>query len=164
LRGKHRDQRVKKVVPTYPNATYHLSLKQWKNYRNPLLFEKGSFYPENIEPVFDAGQLKFVLEDMQLDEHVRLELYDGHTSGQIVVLFDTDEGNYAFPGDVVPTSLNLTLSWLSAYDNSVAIAMEEKNGLWTRQKRISERSFSITMLIPYQPDYDIKISPLVYCT
>jgi len=101
---------------------------------------------------------------MQLDEHVRLELYDGHTSGQIVVLFDTDEGNYAFPGDVVPTSLNLTLSWLSAYDNSVAIAMEEKNGLWTRQKRISERSFSITMLIPYQPDYDIKISPLVYCT
>jgi len=99
---------------------------QWQNYRNPSLFEKGSFFSDNIEPVYDAGQLKFVLEDIQFDEHIRLELYDGHTTGQIAVLFDTEEGNYAFPGDVVPTSLNLTLSWLSAYDNSVAVAMEEK--------------------------------------
>ncbi len=116
----------KKVVPAYPNATYHLSLTQWKNYRNPSLFEKGSFFADNIEPVYDAGQLQFALEDMHLDEHVRLELYDGHTPGQIVVLFNTEEGNYAFPGDVVPTSLNLSLSWLSGYDNSVAVAMEEK--------------------------------------
>lgn len=116
----------KEAVPTFPNATYHVSLTQWKNYRDPTLFEKGSFFPDNIEPVYDAGQLQFVLEDMQFDDQIRLELYDGHTPGQIVVLFDTEEGNYAFPGDVVPTSLNLSLSWLSAYDNSVAVAMEEK--------------------------------------
>jgi glyoxylase-like metal-dependent hydrolase (beta-lactamase superfamily II) len=57
----------------------------------------------------------------------------GHTPGQIAVLFDTEEGNYAFPGDVVPTSLNLSLSWLSAYDNSVVIAMKKKNVLRTKQ-------------------------------
>ena len=123
------------AVPTYPNATYHVSLAQWKNYRNPSLFEQGSFFAETIEPVYDAGQLQFVLNDMQLDEHVRLELYDGHTSGQIVVLFDTEEGNYAYPGDVVPTSLNLSLSWLSAYDNSVAVAMEEKKRFLDKAKK-----------------------------
>jgi len=127
----------KEAVPTYPNATYHVSLTQWKNYRNPSLFEKGSFFPENIEPVYDAGQLRFVLEDMQFDEHIRLELYDGHTPGHIVVLFDTEEGNYAFPGDVVPTSLNLSPSWLSAYDNSVAVAMEEKLRFLKKAKRDS---------------------------
>nr|WP_286855823.1 MBL fold metallo-hydrolase [Proteiniphilum sp. UBA4988] len=127
----------KEAVPTYPNATYHVSLTQWKNYRNPSLFEKGSFFPENIEPVYDAGQLRFVLEDMQFDEHIRLELYDGHTPGQIVVLFDTEEGNYAFPGDVVPTSLNLSPGWLSAYDNSVAVAMEEKLRFLEKAKRDS---------------------------
>lgn len=116
----------KQSVPAFPKATYHISLAQWKNYRQPYLFEKGSFFADNIEPVYDAGQLRFVLEDTRLDEAVRLELYDGHTPGQIVVLVDTDQGNYAFPGDVVPTSLNLTLGWLSAYDDSVAIAMEEK--------------------------------------
>ncbi|MBF6629336.1 MAG: MBL fold metallo-hydrolase [Proteiniphilum sp.] len=123
------------AVPTYPNATYHVSLAQWKNYRNPSLFEKGSFFPENIEPVYDAGQLQFVLGDMQFDENIRLELYDGHTPGQIVVLFDTEEGNFAYPGDVVPTSLNLSLSWLSAYDNSVAVAMEEKKRFLDKAKK-----------------------------
>ncbi len=86
----------RKAVPTYPNATYHLSLRQWQNYRKPSLFEQGSFYPENIEPVYDAGQLQFVLGDIELNEHVRLELYDGHTPGQIAVLFETEAGNYAF--------------------------------------------------------------------
>lgn len=123
------------AVPTFPNAKYHVSLAQWKNFRNPSLFERGSFFPENIEPVYDAGQLQFVMGDMQLDTHVSLELYDGHTPGQIVVLFDTPQGNYAYPGDVVPTSLNLSLSWLSAYDNSVAIAMEEKNRFMEKAKK-----------------------------
>lgn len=125
----------KEVVPTFPNAIYHVSLAQWKNYRNPSLFEKGSFFSDNIEPVYDAGQLRFVLEDMQLDDHIRFELYDGHTPGQIVTLFDTEDGNFAFPGDVVPTSLNLSLSWLSAYDNSVAIAMEEKKRFLDKAKK-----------------------------
>jgi glyoxylase-like metal-dependent hydrolase (beta-lactamase superfamily II) len=109
-------------------------LRQWQNYRKPSLFEQGSFYPENIEPVYDAGQLQFVLDDIELNEHVRLELYDGHTPGQIAVLFETEAGNYAFPGDVVPTSLNLALSWLSAYDNSVAVAMEEKKRFMDKAK------------------------------
>ena len=114
------------AVPAYPNATYHLSLKQWNNYRKPSLFEASSFFADNIEPVYDAGQLKFVLNDIQLDENISLELYDGHSPGQIAVLFENEDGKYAFPGDVVPTSLNLQLSWLCAYDNSMVVAMEEK--------------------------------------
>lgn len=123
------------AVPTFPNATYRVSLAQWKNYRNPTLFEKGSFFPENIEPVYDAGQLQFVLGDTALDDQIRLELYDGHTPGQIVVLFETEGEKYAFPGDVVPTSLNIALSWLSAYDNSVAVAMEEKKRFLDKAKK-----------------------------
>lgn len=114
------------AIPAYSNATYHLSLAQWNNYRSPSLFEKSSFFADNIEPVYDAGQLRFVLEDIQLDDNIKLELYDGHTPGQIAVLFENEEGKYAFPGDVVPTSLNLQLSWLCAYDNSMVIAMKEK--------------------------------------
>lgn len=123
------------AVPTFPNATYRVSLAQWNNYRNPSLFEKGSFFADNIEPIFDSGQLEFVEKDMQLCDNIRLELYDGHTPGQIIVLFDTDKGNYAFPGDVVPTSLNIQLSWLSAYDNSVIIAMDEKKRFLDKAKK-----------------------------
>jgi len=114
------------AVPTYPNATYHLSLKQWNNYRNPSIFEQASFFADNVEPIYDSGQLRFVIEDTQLEDNIRLELYDGHSPGQIAVLFDDGEEKYAFPGDVVPTSLNLQLGWLCAYDNSMVEAMDEK--------------------------------------
>ena len=125
---------VGKLVPTYPNATYHISMKQWNNYRNPTLFEKGSFFSDNIEPIQEAQQLAFITENTHLDEQIKLELYDGHSPGQIVLLFNTEERNYAFPGDVVPTSLNLSLSWLSGYDNSVAVAMDEKKRFLDRAK------------------------------
>lgn len=122
------------AIPTYPNATYWVSQNQWENYRNPMLFEKGSFFADNIEPIREAGQLQLVRENTRIDEHIRLELYDGHSPGQIAVLIDTPQGNYAFPGDVVPTSLNLSLSWVSAYDNNAALAMEEKKRFLDKAK------------------------------
>jgi len=82
-----------------------------------------------------------------LYDTIRLELYDGHTPGQIVVLFDTEEGNFAFPGDVVPTSLNIALSWLSAYDDNLSLAMDEKKRFLDKAKRSIEPLFSITMPI-----------------
>lgn len=117
------------VVPAFPNATYHVSLAQWKNYRNPGLFEHNSFFADNIEPIFDAGQLQFVLSDMDLGDGIQFKLYDGHTPGQIAVFFETQDEKYIYTGDVVPTSVHCSQSCLCAYDNNLALAMEEKKRL-----------------------------------
>ena len=119
----------KKVVPTFPNATYWLSKAQWENYRNPRLYEKDSFFAENIEPVFESNQLTLIENDTELFEGFSLQLYDGHTPGQIAVFIDSDKGKIVFPGDVVPTSSHVSLGWVSAYDNNAALAMEEKKRL-----------------------------------
>lgn len=119
----------KKAVPTFSNATYWLSKAQWENYRNPRLFEKDSFFLENIEPVFDSNQLTLIDSDTELFKGFNLKLYDGHTPGQIAAFIDTESEKIAFPGDVVPTSAHVSLGWLSAYDNNAALAMEEKKRL-----------------------------------
>lgn len=118
-----------KTGPTFLNATYWLSKAQWENYRNPHLYEKDSFFTENIEPVFESNQLTLLEEDTNLFEGFTLKLYDGHTPGQIAVLIDTDNEKIVYPGDVVPTSAHVSLGWLSAYDNNAALAMEEKKRL-----------------------------------
>jgi glyoxylase-like metal-dependent hydrolase (beta-lactamase superfamily II) len=117
------------IVPTFPNATYYVSRKQWDNYRNPSPFEAGAFFAENIEPVYEAGQICFVENDMDLTPDCRLKLFDGHTPGQIVVFFETDNEAFVYAGDVVPTSLNLLLGWLSAFDNCAVVAYREKERL-----------------------------------
>ncbi|MDD4730165.1 MAG: MBL fold metallo-hydrolase, partial [Dysgonamonadaceae bacterium] len=118
-----------KTIPTFPNATYWLSKAQWENYRNPRIYEKDSFFAENIEPVFDSNQLTLIESDTTLFKGLTLQLYDGHTPGQIAVFIDTDKENIAFTGDVVPTSSHVSLGWLSAFDNNAALAMEEKKRL-----------------------------------
>ena len=119
----------KKAVPTFPNATYWLSNAQWKNYRNPLLFEKDAFFANNIDPVFNSNQLKLIDKDTELFDGLTLKLYDGHSPGQIAVFIDTETQNIVYPGDVIPTSAHVSLGWLSAYDNNAALAMEEKKRL-----------------------------------
>lgn len=119
----------KKAIPTFTNATYWLSKAQWENYRSPLLYEKDAFYPENIEPIYNANQLKLINEDVELLKGFSLKLYDGHTPGQIAAFIDTKNEKIVYPGDVVPTSAHVSLGWLSAYDNNAALAMEEKKRL-----------------------------------
>ena len=119
----------RKAVPTFPNATYWLSQAQWDNYRNPSLYEKDSFFAENIEPIADANQLQLINEDIELFEGLSLKLYDGHTPGQIAVFIDTITERIIYPGDVIPTSAHVSLGWVSAYDNNAALAMEEKKRL-----------------------------------
>lgn len=119
----------KNTVLTFPNATYHVSRKQWNNYRHPGLFEKSSFFPENIEPLFHSGKLNFVEKDGDFTPEIRLELYDGHTPGQIVLILRQEEKTIIYPSDVIPTSCHMSLEWLSGYDNNAAVAMEEKKRL-----------------------------------
>ncbi|MDO5524112.1 MAG: MBL fold metallo-hydrolase [Bacteroidia bacterium] len=116
----------KNIVPAFPNASYWLSRLQWENYKNPMLYEAASFFPENIEPVSEAGQLQLIDSDQSLCDNVTLKLYNGHTPGQIAVFFDNSDEKIIFPADVIPTSVHLPLGWLSAYDNNAALAMEEK--------------------------------------
>ena len=119
----------KNAIPTFPQATYWLSKAQWENYRKPRLFEKDSFFAENIDPVFESNQLRLIEVDTELFAGFSLKLYDGHTPAQIAVFIDTEKEKIVFPGDVVPTSAHVSLGWLSAYDNNAALAIEEKKRL-----------------------------------
>jgi glyoxylase-like metal-dependent hydrolase (beta-lactamase superfamily II) len=130
---------MQNVVPTFPNAIYWISHKQWNNYRNPPAFEAGAFFAENIEPMYEAGQIRFVENDIELTPDCRLKLFDGHTPGQIVVLFETENDAFVYAGDVLPTSLNLSLSWLSAFDNCAVLAYSEKERLFDITKRENRR-------------------------
>ena len=55
-----------------------------------------------------------------------MNLYDGHTQGQIVSFIETTNGLCVFPGDVIPTSAHLPIDWLSAYDTEPLLSIESK--------------------------------------
>lgn len=114
------------IVPTYPNAKYWLSQKQWDSFNTPNLIEKDSFFADNIKPVQEAGLLNFVDGEIELASGFRLETYDGHTSGQLVPIIKTQKGIIAIPGDLIPSSSHVALEWISAYDINALQSITEK--------------------------------------
>lgn len=124
--GATRKDERGELVPSFPNARYWLSREQWENHLKPNRLEKDSVFADNILPVYDSGQLHLIDEDTLLCDGVELQLFDGHSEGQLVVCINTDDGVYAFPGDLVPTSAHVPLEWISAYDICALTSLSEK--------------------------------------
>lgn len=114
---------------TFPNATHWVGEAQWKNFRNPNIREGDSYFPENIQPIHEAGKLKLVKENQWLCSDVELRLFNGHTVGQLVSYIHSDEKTYVYVGDVIPIAACLPVAWISAYDTYPITAMEEKKAL-----------------------------------
>ncbi len=114
------------VVPSFPNARYWLSRKQWLNLMEPNRLEADSLFLNNIKPVYETGLLHLIDEDIMLCDGFRLCLFDGHSLGQLVTYVDTGDGICTFPGDLIPTSAHVSLEWISAYDLCALTSLSEK--------------------------------------
>lgn len=100
----------------FPNARYWVSKLQWENFFNPHPLEKESFYLDDMELVQKCNKLELVESSKKLCEGVTLELFNGHTPGQIVVFIYDSKENIIIPGDVIPFFSNIDLFIISAYD------------------------------------------------
>ena len=101
---------------TFPNATHWVSEKQWKNFINPNLLEENTYFLADMMAVHKTNKLKLISADTNLCKGVDLKLFDGHTEGQIAIYINGKSKTAVYTGDIVPTSANIGLDWLSAYD------------------------------------------------
>lgn len=119
------DKQGKQIV-AFPNATHWVSQAQWQNFSHPNALEKGSYFPENMQAVKDAGLLRLIDTDTNLCPDVRLCIYDGHTPGQLVPHIRMPEREVVFAGDVIPLAASVSPEWISAYDTYPVISYKEK--------------------------------------
>lgn len=117
------------IVPSFPNARYWLSRKQWINLLDPNLLEKDSLSQDSILPIYDAGLLHIVDEDTHLDDGFEVRLFDGHSEGQLIPFIQTMNGTFVFASDVVPTASHVALEWISAYDINALASLNAKTRL-----------------------------------
>lgn len=116
----------KQVRPVFPRASYWVGESQWRNFLNPNVREGDAYFLENMLPIYDAGKLKLVTENIFLCKEVELRLFHGHTPGQIAIYIHTQPSTFVFAGDVIPLAANIPLAWVSAYDTYPITSMNEK--------------------------------------
>ncbi|MDR3251522.1 MAG: MBL fold metallo-hydrolase [Tannerella sp.] len=112
--------------PVFGNATHWVSRKQYENERNPHPLEAGSFLPGNTDIIEKAGLLRLIEATAQPFDSLRMQLYDGHTAGQIAAFVKADGKTVVFPGDIIPLASHVVPERISAYDLHPTLSYDGK--------------------------------------
>ena len=75
-------------VPTFPNARYLISRREWDHWRAAgmaALARTGDYITDSVLPVFAAGQADLVGDEHAVASEISVELAPGHTPGQMMV-------------------------------------------------------------------------------
>ncbi|MDB5274675.1 MAG: fold metallo-hydrolase [Chitinophagaceae bacterium] len=115
------------IVPTFSDASYWIHKGQWDWATiNPNPREKASFLKENIQPLFDSGQLHFIQDKESPFDGIDFFIADGHTEKQLIPLIKKNEQTIAYAADLIPSVTHLPLAYVASYDVRPLIAMTEK--------------------------------------
>jgi glyoxylase-like metal-dependent hydrolase (beta-lactamase superfamily II) len=116
--------------PVFKNATYWSSERHWKWATEPNAREKASFLQENILPIRESGQLKFVNRtgDYTADVFKDIDFIfaDGHTDSMMLPVIRYKNQKIVFMADLLPSTGHIPLPYVMGYDTRPLITLDEK--------------------------------------
>lgn len=122
--------------PAFKNAQFWTNSNHWEWATKPNPREKASFLAENILPMQESGQLKFInrpdndfLPQSELDFGVYF--VDGHTEKMMVPHIQYQDKTIVFCADLLPTAGHIPLPYVMGYDTRPLLTMPEKSKLLT---------------------------------
>lgn len=114
------------LVPTFPNATYHLSKLQWEWAVNPNQREKASFLLDNFMPLHDARVLHLIETDGELFPGIDIRFFHGHTDGLLIPIIRVGDKKIVYTADFLALAAHIPASWVCGYDTRPLISFEER--------------------------------------
>lgn len=118
----------------FKNATYWSNAEHWEWATKPNAREKASFLKENILPIQESGQLKFISgeDSAELGEHITLSYMRGHTDAMMIPQIKYKGKTVAFMADLLPSTGHIPLPYVMGYDTRPLLTLSEKEKFLTR--------------------------------
>jgi glyoxylase-like metal-dependent hydrolase (beta-lactamase superfamily II) len=110
----------------FRNATYWSNARHWQWATEPNRREKASFLKENILPIHESGQLKFIEKDGEWLPGIDIFFANGHTDAQMIPLIRYKERTIAFMADLLPSVGHFPIPYVMGYDTRPLLTLEEK--------------------------------------
>ena len=117
-----------KLVPAFPKALYWTNEKHWKSALEPNDREKASFLKENIVPMEESGQLRFVevADGEEWLTDIRIRYVNGHTDAMMLPQIKYNDKTLLFCADLIPSAAHISMPWVMAYDMRPLDTLNEK--------------------------------------
>jgi len=118
--------------PAFKNAVFWTNEAHWKWATNPNAREKASFLTENLLPMEESGQLKFIghpevpfIKNAELGFDILF--VDGHTDKQMIPHLHYQGKTLVFMADLLPTVGHIPLPYIMGYDTRPLLTLPEKD-------------------------------------
>ena len=115
------------LIPAFPNATYWSNEDHWNWAIHPNSREGALFLKENILPIQESGQLKYLTEEDLFLPGFEVLWVHGHTEAQMLPQIKIDGKTLVFMGDLIPSVGHIPLPYVMGYDVRPLVTMEEKS-------------------------------------
>ncbi len=116
----------KKLVPNFKNATYWSNEAHWNWAVKPNSRERASFLKENILPIQESGQLKFLKEGDEVMPGFSFITVNGHTEAMMLPKIQHKGNTIVYMADLIPSDGHIQLAYVMAYDVRPLITLSEK--------------------------------------
>ena len=126
-----------RLVPNFKNATVWSNEEHWQWATHPNDREKASFLKENILPIQENGQLKFIpipnrenplrqLASANFTDSISIRIADGHTRAMMLPQIQYKDRTIIFMADLLPSQGHIPLPYVMGYDMFPMTTLDEK--------------------------------------
>ncbi|MFN5622254.1 MAG: MBL fold metallo-hydrolase [Flavobacteriales bacterium] len=143
--------------PAFPNAHFWTNDRHWQWATKPNPREKASFLSENILPIMESGQLKYVErtgDAAATDLGFEVLFVDGHTDSMMLPLITHNGRKFCYMADLLPSVGHIPLAYVMGYDTRPLITLDEK-------ARILRRAVDEQWILVYEHDPINECSTLI---
>ncbi len=143
------DDPTSPLVPTFSNARYLAQRIDLADASFPNERTRGTYFPQNWQPLEAAGLLDVVDGDQQLASGVRTEVVPGHTGSIQAVWIEDGGDSLLFLGDTCSWAAHMDrLAWVPAFDIYPMQSIEGK-------RRLRAQAFAKKSLLVFQHDSQV---------
>ncbi len=124
-----------RLVPAFRNATFWSNKEHWDWAVYPNEREKASFLKENILPIEESGQLKFLdvnggtdgkLGSTDFSDNISVRFVSGHTESMMLPQIRSQDKTVVFMADLLPSQGHIPIPYVMAYDMFPLTTLHEK--------------------------------------
>lgn len=124
-------------IPAFKNAVYWSNEKHWQWATAPNDREKASFLKENILPIKENGNLRFIesKEGIEFTENISIRFVNGHTESMMLPQIKYKDKTVVYMADLLPSVAHIPIPYIMAYDTRPLETLKEKKSFLTEAQQ-----------------------------